>query len=99
MGMMIGVKGQTIDHIGDFRAEYTLHILDGVVGILDYIMKQCGYYRFYTQTNLVNDYFGYGNRMQKVRLSGTAPYPLVCLLRQEKGTFYEISILFVLANL
>jgi hypothetical protein len=37
--------------------------------------------------------------MQEVRLAGAAPYPLMGLFGEEKGSFYKIPILLFLANL
>ena len=46
--------------------------------------------RFHAQPDLLDDDLGYCNRMQEVWLAGAAPYPLMCLLGQEKCPFYEI---------
>ena len=90
--------GQSVHHQRDFGSETAFDILHRIVGILDDIVQQGRDHRLDTEADFIHDDPGHRQRVHDVRLPGTAAHSLVSLLRQEKGPFDQIPVIFIFTD-
>ena len=76
---------QSIDDLGDFRAENILDVLDGVVGVLDHVVKQCRADARRTKSHFLAGNLRHGDGMHDVRLARESSDSLVGLTREVEG--------------
>ena len=90
--------GQSVDHRGDLRAEDALHVFDRVFCVFHHVVQQRCDDRFDSQSDLLDDDFRHGDRVQQIGFSRTAAHTGVRLFRKEKGAPDEVPILIFPAN-
>ena len=88
--------GQSVDNRGYLLAEVVLDVLDGVLGVLDYIVEQRGAYRGGAQPNLLAHDAGHGNGVEYVGLARTTAYALVGLFGKFECTLDDLYFLAVI---
>ena len=90
--------GQTVDQRSDLRAEKISDVFYGVVRILHDIVQKSRHDRLVAQTDVIDHDVGDGNRMNDVRISGTAPHILVGFIRKIESLPDNRKLFFIGAS-
>ena len=93
-----GDFGQSPDNLGHLVAEVGAYVLDGVLGVLDDVVKEGGAYRRGAKANLLARYFGYRYGVQYVRLARAAAHTGMGVFGEAVGPLDNLHFLAVVAG-